>query len=175
MTAVISNDISQLDPNFKVKFQNRRPEVLAKYPNARVFEARRTLERQKRLYASGRTRPGRILTQTMNSKHLAGKAVDVVFLNEWQPTRNGPYDDLIIMAKKYGIKNLKPFETCHFEDDGSVYNPIEKVEKPTEQEKVDTPLVAIWIRNGLRPHDPATRYEVALMLERTIKLLQNKS
>ena len=57
MTATISNDISQLDNNFKQKFNQRWPEVLAKYPNARVFEARRTLERQKRLYASGRTRP----------------------------------------------------------------------------------------------------------------------
>jgi hypothetical protein len=82
MTATISNDISQLDQNFKQKFNQRWPEVLAKYPNARVFEARRTLERQKRLYASGRTRPGNILTQTMNSKHLLGKSVDVVFLDE---------------------------------------------------------------------------------------------
>lgn len=28
------------------------------------------------------------------------------------------------MAKKYGIRNLKPKETCHFEDDGTEYNPL---------------------------------------------------
>ena len=51
--------------------------------------------------------------------HWQGKAVDVVFLNDkWQPTRTWPYDDLIVLAKKYNIKNLKPFETCHFEDNG---------------------------------------------------------
>jgi len=32
------------------------------------------------------------------------------------------------MAKKYGIKNLKPKETCHFEDDGTPYNPISQKE-----------------------------------------------
>ncbi len=51
--------------------------------------------------------------------HWLGKAVDVVFLNDKnKPTRSWPYDDLIALAKKYNIKNLKPFETCHFEDYG---------------------------------------------------------
>lgn len=173
MTATISNDISQLDQNFKQKFNQRWPEVLAKYPNARVFEARRTLERQKRLYASGRTRPGNILTQTMNSKHLLGKSVDVVFLDEWQPTRKGPYDDLIDMGIKHWIRNLKPFETCHFEDDGTPF--IDHIEQNlVKDEDVVWPLVEEWIRNGERPNQPATRYEVALMLERAIKHLKSK-
>jgi peptidoglycan L-alanyl-D-glutamate endopeptidase CwlK len=38
----------------------------------------RTVEEQKDLYASGRTKPGPILTKTMNSRHLSGKAVDLV-------------------------------------------------------------------------------------------------
>lgn len=43
-------------------------------------------------------------------------AVDVVFVQKnWNIGRNWPYWDLIVMAKKYGIKNLKPRETCHFE------------------------------------------------------------
>jgi len=28
------------------------------------------------------------------------------------------------MAKKYEIRNLKPKETCHFEDNGKPYNPF---------------------------------------------------
>lgn len=51
MTAVISNDINQLDGPFRAKFNAWRAEVIAKYPNARVFEARRSVERQKYLYA----------------------------------------------------------------------------------------------------------------------------
>ena len=37
----------------------------------------RTLEEQKRLYAQGRTAPGKIVTWTMNSQHLSGRAVDL--------------------------------------------------------------------------------------------------
>jgi len=38
----------------------------------------RTLEEQKRLYALGRTEPGNIITWTMKSKHIEGKALDVL-------------------------------------------------------------------------------------------------
>lgn len=44
----------------------------------KVLEGMRTLERQRELYAQGRTEPGKIVTWTMNSKHLEGKAVDLV-------------------------------------------------------------------------------------------------
>lgn len=42
-----------------------------------VIEGRRTIERQKELYAQGRTAPGKIVTWTMKSKHIDGKAVDL--------------------------------------------------------------------------------------------------
>jgi peptidoglycan L-alanyl-D-glutamate endopeptidase CwlK len=42
-----------------------------------VIEGRRTPERQAQLYAQGRTAPGQIVTWSMNSKHIDGKAVDV--------------------------------------------------------------------------------------------------
>ncbi len=42
-----------------------------------VLEGVRTLERQKRLYAQGRTAPGNIVTWTMKSKHITGDAVDL--------------------------------------------------------------------------------------------------
>lgn len=43
-----------------------------------VLEGKRTLERQRQLYAQGRTAPGKIVTWTMKSKHIDGKAVDLV-------------------------------------------------------------------------------------------------
>lgn len=43
-----------------------------------VMEGVRTLERQRELYAQGRTTPGKIVTWTMKSRHIEGKAVDLV-------------------------------------------------------------------------------------------------
>lgn len=42
-----------------------------------VVEGLRTLERQKQLYAQGRTAPGKVVTWTLKSKHLDGLAVDL--------------------------------------------------------------------------------------------------
>jgi hypothetical protein len=42
-----------------------------------VLEGVRSLERQKQLYAQGRTAPGKIVTSTMHSRHLTGHAVDL--------------------------------------------------------------------------------------------------
>lgn len=42
-----------------------------------VIEGLRTVERQADLYAQGRTKPGKIVTWTMASKHIDGKAVDI--------------------------------------------------------------------------------------------------
>lgn len=103
-----------------------------------MFEARRSPERQKRLYASGRTRQWPIVTWTLNSKHLEGKAVDIVFYKDNKPTRQWPYDELTKLATKYGIKNLYPIETCHYEDDWTPY-----------KEPLD-PLLQRLIDDGIR-------------------------
>lgn len=42
-----------------------------------VVEGLRTVQRQQELYAQGRTKPGKIVTWTLNSKHIDGKAVDL--------------------------------------------------------------------------------------------------
>ena len=42
-----------------------------------VVEGVRTKERQAALYAQGRTKPGRIVTWTLKSKHIDGLAVDL--------------------------------------------------------------------------------------------------
>ncbi len=46
-------------------------------PDMIVIEGLRTHERQTELYAQGRTAPGKIVTWTMQSKHLTGHAVDL--------------------------------------------------------------------------------------------------
>ena len=46
-----------------------------------VVEGIRTLKRQEELYAQGRTKPGKIVTWTMKSKHIEGFAVDIAPVN----------------------------------------------------------------------------------------------
>lgn len=54
-----------------------------------IGEGVRTIERQRELYAQGRTKPGRIVTNTMKSRHLTGHAVD---LWPWPRLPNGDVD-----------------------------------------------------------------------------------
>lgn len=69
MIPPINNDINTLNPAFRKKFDPWRKEVLAKYPNAVIFEARRSQDRQDWLYAQGRSRPGKIVTWLKISNH----------------------------------------------------------------------------------------------------------
>lgn len=129
------NDINLLSPDFKLKFDARWKEIIALYPNARVFETLRTQERQQRLYGVWRTHSldRKPITWTMKSNHLLWDAVDIVFNDsKGNPTRAWPYDQLITLAKRYGIRNLKPRETCHFEDDGTPYKIQYSIEEMTK-------------------------------------------
>ena len=45
----------------------------------------RTHEEQEKLYAQGRTAPGKIVTWTLNSKHLGGTAFDIVIMSNGKP------------------------------------------------------------------------------------------
>lgn len=58
----------------------RRAAELTKQPFC-VTEGLRTLSRQKELYAQGRTAPGKIVTWTLNSEHLSGRAVDLAAID----------------------------------------------------------------------------------------------
>ncbi len=70
-----------------------------------VNEGLRTLARQRRLYAQGRTRPGPIVTWTLNSKHIEGKAVDLIPYPEgWKAP----------LSKFEGVANLM-FEAAKLE------------------------------------------------------------
>lgn len=46
---------------------------------AQVTEGLRTAARQAALFAQGRTRPGQILTNTLQSRHMTGRAFDIDF------------------------------------------------------------------------------------------------
>lgn len=141
MTPPINNDINSLSPEFRKRFDPWWSEVTKKYPNAVVFETKRSQERQNRLYAQGRTRPWKIVTRTKTSNHKDWNAVDIVFRNAWKLERAWPYNDLIEIANKYWIRNLKPTETCHFELDTSVKYPTEAKTSVPAINSTNTPSV----------------------------------
>ena len=49
---------------------------------------RRTQDEQNALYAQGRTLPGRKVTWTLHSKHIEGKAFDIVIMENGKPDWN---------------------------------------------------------------------------------------
>lgn len=57
-----------------------------------ITEGVRTKEQQQKLYAQGRTRPGKVVTWTLDSKHITGDAVDVVPL----VNNNIPWNDTLL-------------------------------------------------------------------------------
>ena len=55
-----------------------------KGPDWGIVQGNRTQAQQNALYAQGRTKPGKIVTWTRNSRHIGGYAVDVVHLVDHQ-------------------------------------------------------------------------------------------
>lgn len=58
--------------------------------SAVVIEGKRTAARQRELYAQGRTTPGPIVTKTLKSKHIEGKAADIWFVVKGKVTCKVP-------------------------------------------------------------------------------------
>jgi len=94
----------------------------------------RTQEEQDALYAQGRTRPGKIVTWTRNSKHIAGKAFDIAILVKgklcWNPALDADGDGVpeyteagkigeavgLIWGGRFKGRNGKPMpDAPHFE------------------------------------------------------------
>jgi len=133
---MIDNSTATLDQVFKTKVENMWKEIRAAWLDCFIFEWRRTLQRQYELFGKWRSvvtlkkawvpvqyanPTAKIVTRTIQSKHLEWKAIDIVFdLNKdpkvKAPSWNWNYTLLIAIAKKYWIRNLAPLELAHFED-----------------------------------------------------------
>ena len=124
---MIDRDIERLSDNFKKKLKAFLNEANNKWHAVVLFEWLRTKDRQRQLYNQWRTTPWKIVTWTMKSNHLTGNAADIVFMKNWNYSWEWNYDALIEIAKKYWIRNLKPTETAHFEDDWTIYNIKEEI------------------------------------------------
>ena len=126
----ISSDLNLVVPELRLKVNAMIKEASNQGLNVRPFEALRSLDRQKCLYGQGRTgweclkagisaswaRPGNIVTWTLQSQHLVGKAVDMVFVTpEGNTTWSGDWNKLIAIGNSVGLTNLAPRELSHFQ------------------------------------------------------------
>ena len=65
----------------------------------------RLYREQRDMYAQGRTKPGKKITWTLNSRHLSGNAVDLVAFVNGKPTWKKKYYTEITRAMKSVIKD----------------------------------------------------------------------
>lgn len=114
-------DLSTLHPVFRLPLEAWLERAQGEAQHVRLFvtEARRTLGRQKHLYASGRTRDGPIVTNTLDSRHRWGLAADLAMQ---RPTGELVWAEdswawlyKVAPPARFGLRSLDPFEWVHLE------------------------------------------------------------
>lgn len=107
------SSISELAPYVARRVKLILDRMIAAGYDPVVHEAFRTKTRQEWLYAKGRTTSGPIVTHTMNSKHLVGKAVDIISRNRgWRWPEF--FNQLHFYAQQFGMYSI-PGDACHLE------------------------------------------------------------
>lgn len=87
-----------------VKLVRRAAEI---GPAFQVVQGNRTLAEQKALYAQGRTKKGPIVTWTLKSRHIGGRAIDFAALVNGKISWNPKYYPAIAKAFKQAAKEQK--------------------------------------------------------------------
>ena len=105
-----------------------------------VLEGVRTPERQKELYAQGRTKPGKVVTWTLNSNHFRNKA-----------TGYGHAVDLVPYPVDWNdLKNFDRISRAMFQAADELNTPIrwgadwDRDGKPRERGESDSPHFELW-------------------------------
>ncbi len=132
MSKVIK-DLSALLPSAKRAAELFLKECEKKGLKVRITETYRTQERQNELYAQGRTKPGKVVTWTKNSRHTSRRAWDIC-----QNIKGKEYDQsegFFIkcgkVAKKLGITwggDWKTPDRPHFEVSVDWQEPIGEID-----------------------------------------------
>lgn len=114
----IDNDLDHLEPYVKARVERIFAAMRSHGYDPVAFETRRSIERQQWLYGVGRThdKKRRPVTWTLQSRHLAGKAVDVISKKHgWSDPAF--YVVLHHEAGKEGMSYI-PQESCHIQWNG---------------------------------------------------------
>ena len=121
---MIDNDIEHLSQPFKDKAKVFFTVLRLYKKNVEAFETLRSKERQKRLVENWKS-------WTMNSYHIKGLAMDLVFIKNWQPTWVWDYKFLHYlwffcwMTPIYNSK-WQLIESCHLQDDWKTIKQVMK-------------------------------------------------
>ncbi len=103
MNAGSESRLSLVHPLLAAKIRRVAAELAPRGIEARVVQGLRTKEEQDALYAQGRTKPGKIVTDARGgySLHNYGLAVDMTpgarGVNPWQPEWNAAHADFVAM------------------------------------------------------------------------------
>ena len=102
-----------LDPEFCKKLDTFEAELLKKGIRVKLVSGYRSPEEQDRLYAQGRTKPGRVVTNARGgySWHNFGLAADYAFVKDGHLTWNGPWNIFGRVARACGLEWGGDFRT----------------------------------------------------------------
>lgn len=111
------NDLMKLNDKFREKVYKLLELAKQNWLNIKVFEWRRSNERQNYLYSIWRTiqLEKRPITWTLKSKHLDGMAIDLVFIKDGKITWEWDWKKVVSIAKWLWLKSLAPTERCHIQ------------------------------------------------------------
>lgn len=109
-----SRDMDALDPLLRAAVERVIARMRAEHGHeVTVVEGVRTPERQAQLFAQGRTAPGSVVTWTMNSQHLHGRAADLMVDGGWTDMEG--YARLQRIASEEGLSVLGMKDPGHVE------------------------------------------------------------
>jgi peptidoglycan L-alanyl-D-glutamate endopeptidase CwlK len=90
-------------PALRARVMRILEQLAAEGTPARVTSGRRTQAEQDALYARGRTAPGPVVTWTRRSRHVEGRAVDIVWRTPEGVTWDGPWERWGVLAEAAGL------------------------------------------------------------------------
>jgi hypothetical protein len=118
---VAVRDADALAPEFKTRLDRVIDRMRDEFGHdVQVVETVRSPERQEHLHAQGRTRPGPVVTWTLDSAHLSGEAADVIIDGKWNNPQG--YARLHAIAAEEGLHTLGMRDPGHLELRGSAGN-----------------------------------------------------
>lgn len=110
----VSRELEALDPALRAALERVIARMRAEYGHeVTLVEGVRSPERQAALYAQGRTTPGPVVTWTIASRHLTGRAADLMVDGGW--TNMEGYERLQRIAAEEGLQVLGMRDPGHVE------------------------------------------------------------
>lgn len=95
--------LDKLQPEMRTRVDDFIKNVNSRGISIVITETWRSQERQEYLYSLGRTRPGNIVTWTLQSKHLLGEAIDIAFIKDGKVTYDGDWNLIGRVGEIHGL------------------------------------------------------------------------